>query len=116
MNERREVPPPVTESGDRVQSRPYESDWAKLPREEVHGATGPGGGPAGTVDSGPTNIPLVVIAVGGFVAFSTFLFASPVPLVLGLLMVVGGAIWAGVRHERPGHLGGVGSVDVDERH
>ncbi len=114
MGEQRKVPGPVEENPERLKSRPYDSAFAKLPTEEVHEHVEPGGGPRGTVDSGPKNLPLMVIAVGGFVAFLTFFVGNGWPLGIGLGLVVVGSLWAGLRSHRVGSMHGLGPVTITE--
>lgn len=113
MADEQRVPASADENADRVQDRPYESDFSRLPASETHERTGPGGGPHGTVDSGGTNLPLVVMAIGALVTFAVFLLASPWVLGIGLALIVAGAIWAGVRVTYPGSRQGSGSTTVE---
>jgi hypothetical protein len=112
---KREVPGQARDNNERLANRPYESDFAKMPSEEVHPRTTPGAGPHGTVSGGPTNLPLVVIAVGALIAFTGF-GLGPVAMVLGLAVVVIGAVWAGVRSTTTGGVvgAGLGTTTVDE--
>lgn len=112
MAEQRQVPGPPQENQERVQERAYEDHFARLPAEEVDPISRPGGGPHGSLDSGPTNLPLIVIAVGGLVAFSAFGLDSAVPLLIGLVLVVVGAVWAGLRGQTVASGEGVGSATV----
>lgn len=114
MAEERQVPGPVEENPQRLQSRPYESDWARLPAEEVHENVLPAGGPQGTMDSGPKNLPLMVIAVGLVVAFATFFVGNGWPLGIGLALIAVGAIWAGVRSPSIGMMHGTGPATFTE--
>lgn len=113
MAEQRQVPGPAQDNNERIQERDYESDFAQLPPEEVDPISGPGEGPHGSLDSGPTNLPLIVIAVGALIAFSAFGLDSIVPLVIGLVVVVAGAIWSGLRGQTIASGEGLGSSTVD---
>lgn len=107
-----QVPSDVTASGERVRSRSYEDDFARMPRSEVHPRTGPGGGPEGPVAAGPVNKALVVMTVGALLAFSVFFINTPVVLVLGLLLILVGAGMSIVRKTRPGRRSGLGTSEV----
>lgn len=116
MAEDRTVPGAARDSNERIQERAYESDFARLPEEEVDAISRPGAGPHGGLDTGPSNLPLVMIAVGAVVAFTAFGLNSAIPLAVGLVLVVAGSIWAGVRSQT--HASGQGSgtttISTDE--
>lgn len=115
MAEERTVPGAARDNNDRVQERGYESDFARLPEEEVDAIDRPGGGPHGGLDDrGARNLPLIVMAVGALVAFSAFGLDSGVPLAVGLVIVVAGAIWAGVRGQTIASGHGTGTVDSEQ--
>ncbi|MGI8575243.1 MAG: hypothetical protein ACR2MA_07845 [Egibacteraceae bacterium] len=116
MSEQREVPGQPSESGERMQSRDAAEDFATLPDAETHANTQPGGGPDGTVTTGGTNLPVVVIGLGVLIVFSTFLLRSPWALGIGLVVVLAGAIWAGLANASAGAMGGLGTTEVDDRH
>lgn len=113
MAEQRQVPGPAQANSERIQDRDYEGDFSQLPPEEVDPIAGPGEGPHGSLDNGPTNLPLIVIAVGALIAFSAFGLDSVVPLVIGLVVVVSGAIWAGLRGQTIASGEGLGTVTID---
>lgn len=100
MADDRTVPPSPQEQGPRMQSRPAGSDFARLPADEVH-AREPGGGPHGTVTSGSPNYPLVLVAVGFLVIFTAFGLDSGWPVAAGVLLILVGGIWGGVRSSDP---------------
>lgn len=117
MAEERQVPGPARDNNERIQERGYESEFARLPEEEVDPISGPGAGPHGSLDRGARNLPLMVIGLGAIVAFTAFGLDTAVPLVLGLLLVVVGAVWAGMRSTT--HASGLGSgtstVSTDDK-
>ncbi len=115
MSEKREVPGPPSESGERMQRRDAGEDFAKLPEAETHANTQPGGGPQGTLTTAGTNLPVVVIGVGVLIVFSTFFLRSPWALGIGLVVVLGGAIWAGLASASESAMGGLGTTEIDER-
>lgn len=107
----KQVPYPVEQGGERISERSYDSDFARLPADETIGHE-PGGGPHGTVTSGRTNLPLVVMAVGFALLFVTFGVQHWWPLAAGLLLLLVGAMWAGARN-RPLRLSkGTGPVEM----
>ena len=112
MTQEREVPGPARENNDRITERGYDSGFARFPEEEVDPIAHPGAGPRGSLDTGRSNLPLVVIAVGGVIAFAALGFAHVAPLAIGLLLVVAGAIWAGVRRQSHGSGAGTGTTTV----
>lgn len=112
MSEERALPGAARDNNDRVQERGYESDFARLPEEEIDPIPRPGAGPHGGLDTGPRNLPLIVIGVGGLVAFGAFGLNSVVPLVIGLLLVASGGIWAGVRSQTEASGRGVGTTTI----
>jgi hypothetical protein len=73
-----------------------------------------GSGPSGPVAT--TNGPIILMAIGGLIALSVFVFQSPLVLILGLAIFLGAAIWAGVANRGPGTMGGTGPsvVEPDE--
>lgn len=113
MSDTHNVPPDVTDSGERIQDREYESDFARMPRSEVHERTGPGGGPQGPVAAGGLNKPMIVMAVGALLAFGVFFINSPILLGLGLLLILVGAGMSIIIHHRPGRRSGIGPAQVD---
>lgn len=103
-------PAPAARNPERIQERPYESDWATFPDEETDQQLHPGGGPQGTVGTSGVSTPLVTIAVGFGLLFLTFFLANPVPLVLGLLLILVGGVWSGLTERRAGAFRGVGTL------
>ena len=115
MAEERTVPGAAEDNNDRIQERGYESEFARLPEEEVDPINRPGAGPHGGLDDrGARNLPMIVMAVGALVAFSAFGLDSAVPLALGLVIVVAGGIWAGVRGQTIASGHGSGTVDSEQ--
>jgi hypothetical protein len=111
MSDEHQLPPSVEQSEDRIKERDYDSDFARFPDDEAHPVETPGSGPGGTVAT--TNGPIVLMAIGGLVALSVFLFQSPWVLILGLLIFLGAAIWAGIANRGPGTMAGVGPRVVE---
>lgn len=107
-----EVPGRATESNVRLTERGYESDFARLPDAEVESIPVPGGGPQGAI-SGSTNVPLVVVVVGFVLVFANFGFESLWLLLLGMLLILGGGVWAKLRNRTEGK--GSGPVTVARR-
>lgn len=116
MAEERTVPGAARDNNERIQERGYESAFARLPEEEVDAIPRPGAGPHGGLDGGAPNLPLMVIGLGAVVAFTAFGLDSAIPLAIGLVLVVVGAIWAGARSQThaSGHGSGTTTVDTDE--
>lgn len=112
MADERELPSTARHNNDRIQERGYESDFARLPEEEVDRIPQAGAGPHGSLDRGDRNLPLMVIGLGGIVAFTAFGFDSAIPLVLGLLLVIVGGIWAGVRGQTHASGQGIGTSTI----
>lgn len=115
MTDSKQVPPPIGESGSRLRSRPYESDFSRLPRDETMPNRGLGAGPRGTIDDGPRNWPLVVVTVGFAVIFLAFGLDSPWPVAVGLGMIVVGAVWSGIRNAVSSGFRGTGTVRMEVR-
>lgn len=111
MAEPRQLPGSARQNNERVQGRPYDSSFARFPRDEVDPIDTPGGGPRGGISEGETNVPLVVIVIGIVVAFTAFGFQSPWPLLTGVTLIVVGTVWSRVRF----HTGGKGSGTVRAR-
>jgi hypothetical protein len=111
-----QVPPPVEQSAERIKGRDAESDFARLPEHETHARTEPGAGPYGSTATGGSNGPIVLMAVGGLIAASVFLFRSPWVLVLGLVVFLAAALWAGIANRSRGTMAGSGpsTLDPDE--
>lgn len=108
----REVPGPARDNNDRILERGYEGGFAQLPREEVDPIPRPGAGPHGALDEAGPNVPLLVIALGGAMAFASLGFNHAAPLGLGLLLVVVGAVWAGARSQTRASGAGTGPTTV----
>ena len=115
MAEGKQVPPPITEGGERIRGRPYESPFARLPADEVDQRREPGAGPAGGLDDAPRNWPLVAVVIGFALLWVTFAVQHWAPLVVGLALMVAGVVWGLVR-ARPVRLWkGVGTVRLPEQ-
>lgn len=69
----------------------------------------------GTPETSGVNGPIILIFIGALIAFSVFLFQSPWVLVLGLAMVVGGGIWAGINNQQPGTGLGASTIQAEDR-
>lgn len=106
----RTVPGPPEDNNERITSRPHD-DFARLPEEEVDEIPAPGAGPRGSLDDGPS-LPILVMGVGALVAFSTFLFGNGWPLAIGLVILVAGALWAGLSGPRHGAGQGSGPTTI----
>lgn len=116
MADEQQVPPPAGQSADRIQQRPAEGDFARLPDNEVHSRTEPGAGPYGSTATGGINAPIVVMAVGALIAASVFVFRSFWVLLLGGVVFLAAAIWAGVAgvgSDSPGHNAGSDPTMLD---
>lgn len=111
MADERQVPGPARDNNDRILERRYEEGFAQLPEQEIDPIPQPGAGPHGSLDAGP-NVPLLVIAVGGAIAFAALGFGHPAPLGIGLLLVVVGAVWAGARSQTLASGRGTGPTTV----
>jgi hypothetical protein len=105
-------PAPAARNPERIQERAYESDWAGLPADETDGQLDPGAGPVGSVGASGRSVPLTTIAVGFGLLFLTFLLDNPVPLMVGLLLIVVGGVWSGLTERRAGTMHGVGTLDA----
>ncbi len=116
MSDEHQVPPPVEQSADRIQRRDYESDFASLPDHETHERTEPGAGPHGSVTTGGSNGPIIVMAVGALITASVFVFRSPWVLVLGIGVFLAASLWAGIANRSPGTMAGSGpsTIEPDE--
>lgn len=104
-----QIPGWAEDSNERLTQRGYETDFARLPDAEVESIPVPGGGPQGSV-SGRKSVPLMVVAVGFAVLFTTFGFESVLPLAIGLVLIVGGLVWSNVRNRTEGK--GSGRVTI----
>ena len=113
MADEHQVPPEVDQSADRIQSRDYEEDFARLPDEEIHPRTEPGAGPHGSTATSGTNGPIVLMAVGGLIAVSVFLFREVWVLVLGIVVFLAAALWAGVVGRSRGTMAGSGPSMIE---
>lgn len=109
-----QLPPRADQNAERVQSRPYETDFAFFPEEETHATDVPGSGPDGPYEPRATNWPLALMLLG-FAAVLLGLFATTaVALLPGLALMVIGGIWGALR-SRAGESGagqGTGPVRV----
>ncbi|GEM_PF-5767776 len=133
MAERRS-PGPLIHSPQRIRQRSAETDWARLPEEEVWGRARPGQGPWGSLD-GNTNWATVTF-VGGFgLVLLGIFFAFPAMILAGVALLLGGAVagvvqvvrrrgkrspvlWAGmgtrrIRVDEPGRTGREGASPDD---
>ena len=113
MADEHQVPPSVEQSADRIQRRDAEGDFAQLPDHETHPTTEPGAGPYGSVTTGGSNGPIVLMAVGALITASVFLFRSQWVLVLGIAIFLAAAIWAGVANRSPGTMSGSGPSTIE---
>lgn len=107
-------PAPAARNPERIQERSYESDWAGLPAEETDQQYDPGAGPEGSVSGSGHSVPLITIAVGFGVLFLTFVLGNPVPLAVGLLLILVGGVWSGLTERRAGAFRGTGTLS--EKH
>lgn len=115
---KRRLPPKLTDSPARIRSRPYESEWARLPRDEVWDRGLPGQGPRGSIDE-HRSVPTMAF-VGGFglVLLGIFLRFGPMIGVGLAAMVVSAVVGAVIVTRRKGQRatllwGGIGSTDID---
>lgn len=108
-----QVPPATEQSGDRIKGRAYESNFARLPEHETHPLTEPGAGPHGSTATSGQNGPIILMAIGGLITASVFVFRSPWVLLLGIVIFLGAAIWTGVANRSPGTMGGTGPSKVE---
>lgn len=113
MSDEHQVPPPVDRSGDRIKGRDYESNFAELPDHETHPRTDPGAGPSGSTANSGTNGPIILMAVGGLIVASIFLFRTPVVLVLGVAVFLAAALWAGIAGRSRATMGGSGPSTIE---
>ncbi len=105
----RQVPGPVQANPERIQSRPY-PEFATFPPEELLGDDVRAGRDAAV--AGRTTWPPVLIVVGFLLTFTTFVFNNPIPLIVGLLVILVGSVWSAAAH-RSAH--GVGPVTIREQ-
>lgn len=113
MADEHQVPPSVEQSPERIQHRDAEGDFARLPDHETHPRSEPGAGPYGSTATGGSNGPIVLMAVGALITASIFVFRTPWVLVLGIVVFLGAALWAGVANRSPGTMGGSGPSTVE---
>lgn len=113
MADEQQVPPAVDQSADRVQGRDHEESFARLPEHEVHPRTEPGAGPHGSTATSGTNGPIVLMFVGGLIAASVFLFREPWILVLGIVIFLAAALWAGIVGRSASTMAGSGPSTID---
>ncbi|HEX6255748.1 MAG TPA: hypothetical protein VFZ70_08040 [Euzebyales bacterium] len=115
MADEHQVPPPVEQSADRIKERDAKSDFARLPDHETHALTEPGAGPYGST-AASSNGPIVLMAIGALIAASVFVFRSPWVLVLGIVVFLAAALWAGIANRSRGTMAGSGpsTLDPDE--
>lgn len=113
MADEHQVPPATEQSDDRIKGRAYESDFARLPGHETHPRTEPGAGPTGSTATSGQNGPIILMAIGGLIVASVFVFRSPWVLGLGIVIFLGAAIWTGIANRSPGTMGGIGTSTVE---
>lgn len=114
MAVQRQLPGPATANPERIQSRPYESNWARLPEEEIQRIAEPGGGPYGGLDDG-VQWPVVLVVVAVAVLFLTFFVRHWITLALGLVLLVVAGVWRALTSEAVGSGHGVGPITVSDR-
>jgi hypothetical protein len=106
------LPGRAEDNNERILARPHD-DFARFPAEEVDEVAAPGAGPRGTLDDGPA-LPILVMGVGVLIAFSTFLFSNGWPLAIGLVVLIAGAVWAGVSDPLAGSRGSTGPTSPED--
>lgn len=113
MSDEHQVPPPVDKSDDRIKQRDYESNFAQMPDHEVHPRTEPGAGPFGSTANSGTNGPIILMAIGGLIVASIFVFRTPWVLVLGIVIFLAAALWAGIAGRSRGTMAGSGPSTIE---
>ena len=113
MTDEHQVPPATDQSPERIAGRDYDTEFARLPEHETHPLTEPGAGPHGSTATSGRNVPVILMAIGGLITASVFVFRSPWVLVLGIVIFLGAAIWTGVANRSPGTMGGIGTSTVE---
>jgi hypothetical protein len=101
-----QVPPPVSEQAERIQSRPYE-DFARLPEDEVRRDA------LSTRDMRVDNRivwPPVIVTVGFVVAFLVFIVQHWLALVIGFGLILVGTVMSLASHRGPRGVGPVKPV------
>ena len=111
-DEQHQVPPPVERSPDRIADRDASGDFARLPDHETHPRTEPGAGPHGSTATSGTNGPIILMAIGGLIVASVFVLRSPLVLVLGIVVFLAAALWAGLAGRSRGTMSGTGPSTV----
>ena len=112
MAEQREIPPAATDNPARIQERPYESDFARLPAEEVAESHGPGSGPKGMVGQGRKRLG-VVIGVTAWALFAAAFATSLWPFAAAGLVLLAVGIVIALFRNKPQI--GLGTVMIDTR-
>ena len=109
------LPEPAAHNPQRLQLRPYDSDWAWLPAHEVNRRTEPGTGPHGTVGTSGTNPAMVLLFLAFAVLIATF-FAPYLPVLLaGLGLLVVSILVFALRERYVGTMHGVGTLKPKHR-
>lgn len=89
---------PGRDSAERVQSRPYSSPFAALPASELEGVPEHPGPVGSTIDGIAWS--LVAVAAGYVLLLLGMFFGSFIVLGLGLLVLLGGAVWRLIQGQR----------------
>lgn len=111
--EDRRLPGHPTENPQRLQSRDYDSDWARIPSWETDGEEAPGAGPRGSIANSGQRLGMRLLFAGFALLIVTFFMPEAVALFtllggLGLLVV---AIAVFATAERfHGNMHGVGTL------
>lgn len=113
MSDEQQVPPAVDQSADRIQERDHESAFARLPDHETHPRTEPGAGPHGSTANSGTNGPIILMAIGGLIVASIFLFRTPWVLLLGIVIFLAAALWAGIAGRTSSTMAGSGPSTIE---
>lgn len=101
-----QVPSDPQDNPDRIQQRPYSSDFARLPEEEVAAAGEP------RTRFG-VRMPAVLAALGLLVVASVFVTRHWLSLVLGGVLLAAAPLYARMVEPEPGSGGGTGTVEID---
>jgi hypothetical protein len=112
-NDRWTVPGPATENNERITARPYESNFAFLPDEEIHDTDTPGSGPSGPYQPSLSNWPLALMVLGLLVVVLATAVDSAIVLLVGLVLAVVGGLWAAFRDRGSASGKGTGPVVIE---
>ena len=107
------LPGPSTANPQRLQSRDYDSDWARIPATETDGEEAPGGGPRGSIANSGQRLGMRLLFAGFAVLILTFFMPEAVALftLLGGLALLVAAIAVFATAERfHGNMHGVGTL------